>query len=215
MGNVTEQDVMRLADRLLRTTTETAVYRDNEGNEDRHFWQEPPLFGLLRAAARPDMGNRPEGGGGGAGGSQAAVSIEAVDLFVAIDRESADRMWLERERLVARPMATLEQRVLVWVEFLRTKPTGRLQLHEVLAKWVTQIEGLLDPAKVIQLRGACCPECRNTWAMVQEFGERVRKTALVAAVGSEQVLASCRACGAEWPAETINDLADKLNADAS
>ncbi|WP_417220525.1 hypothetical protein [Arthrobacter sp.] len=208
---MTEQDVMRLADRLLRTTTETAIYRDNQGNEDRHFWQEPPLFVLLRNAARPDMGNRSEGGGGGAGGSQAAVSIEAVDLFVAIDRESADLMWLERERLVVRPMATMEQRVLTWVEFMRTKPTGRLEARKVLGKWVTQIEGLLDPAKVLQLRGACCPECRNTWAMVQEFGETIRKPALVAAVGSEQVLASCRACGAEWPAGTIHDLADTLN----
>ncbi|WP_372699405.1 hypothetical protein [Arthrobacter sp. JSM 101049] len=213
---MTEQDVMRLADRLLRTTTETAIYRDNEGTEARHFWQEPPLFVLLRNAARPDMGNRPEsGGGGGAGGSAAAISVEAVDLFVAIDRESAELMWLERERLRVRPMATMEQRVLAWVEFMRTKPTGRLEVRKVLAKWVTQIEGLLDPAKVLQLRGACCPECRNTWAMVHEFGETIRKPALAAAVGSEQVLASCRACGAEWPASSIHDLADTLNAQSA
>ncbi|MGP5219418.1 hypothetical protein [Arthrobacter rhombi] len=210
MGTVTEQDVTRLADRLLRTTTEMAVYRDNLGNEDRHFWQEPPLFGLLREAAHPDRGNKPEGGGS-SGGSPAAISVEAVDLLVAIDRESADLMWLDRERLRAQVMRSMEQRVLVWVEFLRTKPARRLEARKVLSKWITQIEGLLDPAKTIQLRGAVCPECRNRWAMVPEFGEMFRKTALVVAVGSEQVLARCRSCEAEWGAGSINDLADELN----
>lgn len=215
MGTVTEGDVTRLADRLLRTTTEMAVYRDNLDNEERHFWQEPPLFGLLRDALHPDMGKpNNDGGGGAAAGSSAALSVEAVDLFMAIDAESIDLMWLDRERLVAHRLGSLEQRVLAWVELLRTKPARRLEVRKVLSKWITRIEGLLDPAKVIQLRGAVCPECRNRWTMVPEFGEMFRKSALVVAVGSEQVLASCRSCDAEWGAGSINDLADAINAPA-
>jgi hypothetical protein len=212
MGNVTEQDVMRLADRLLRTTTEMAVYRDNQGNEDRHFWQEPPLFGLLREAVHPDMQKPKDGGGGGAAaGSAAALSVEAIDLFMAIDQESIDLMWLEREQLVAHRLESMEQRVIAWVRFLRTKPARRLEVRKVLGKWITQIESLLDPAKTIELRGSVCPNCRNKWAMVPEFGELFRKTALVVAVGSEQVLARCRSCESEWPAASINSLADTLN----
>lgn len=212
MSQVTEADINRLSDRLLRTTPESGMYRDNEGVEVRHYWQEPPLLGLLRQSAHPDMGNRRDGGGGGgkAGGSQAAVSVEAVDLFMEIDKQSADLMWLDRERLRVHPMATMEQRIQAWVELVRTDAGRRPEARKVLAGWVTRIEAFLDPAKVIQLLGEKCPHCKNAWAMVDEFGEMFRRPALRVAVGTTQTMATCLACSAQWEAGSIHDLADAL-----
>lgn len=211
MGEVSESDINRLADRLLRITPEVGMYRDNDGVEARHYWQEPPLLSLLRQAAHPDMGNRRGGGGGGkAGGSPAAVSVEAVDLIMAIDKQSADLMWLDRERLRLHPMSTMEERIRVWVELVRTDAVRRPEVRKILASWVTKVEALLDPAKVIQLLGEKCPHCSNAWAMVDEYGELFRRPALRVAVGTTQTMATCQACGAEWVAGSIHDLADAL-----
>lgn len=213
MNQVTEADINRLADRLLRTTPEVGMYRDNEGVEAQHFWQEPPLLSLLRQAAHPDMGNRRGGGGGGkAGGSPAAVSVEAVDLFMEIDKQSAELMWLDREQLRAYPMLSMEARIQVWVEFIRTKAARRPDAKAVLASWVTRIEAFIDPAKVVQLLGQKCPHCLNVWTMVEEFGELYRRPALRVLVGTNQTMGECLACRAEWVAGSIHDLADALRA---
>ncbi|MCO1338075.1 hypothetical protein BJH93_04075 [Kocuria polaris] len=214
---ISERDIKRLADRLLRETVESGVYRDNDGEEEWHTWREAPLLGMLREAAHPGMG---AGGGGGArtAGSPAAISVEAVSLFMDIEREALDAMWADEElRARARQWNSLvlEDRVRIWVELWRTRPAQRLELHRRLARWVTQVEALLDPAKVISLRGAPCPVCSQTWAMVAEdgTGELVRQPALLVAVGTTQVVACCRVCGERWQGPTINDLADALKPD--
>lgn len=211
MSQITEQDVNRLCDRLIRTTPERGVYRDNLGNEAVHIWKEPPLFDLLREAIHPDM-VVPKGGGGGgaASGSRAALSVEAVDLFMAIDQESWDLRWLNLAPGM-KVTDSMERRVLLWVQFVRTKPEGRLEASRILRRWITRIESLLDPPKTIQMRGTACPACNNVWAMVDDNGELVRKAALHVTVGTEEVLARCLVCSAEWPADRINDLAEVLN----
>ncbi|WP_309080291.1 hypothetical protein [Zhihengliuella sp.] len=209
----TEQDLDRLASRLLRETIEGGMYRDNDGVEAWHTYREQPLLALLRESAYPGMGSA-GGGGSRTAGSPATISVEAVDLFIAIDREALDTMWLDeriRAQLRGRLDAQLEDRVRIWVEQWRPDPAKRQQLWRTLSKWVTQIESLLDPAKVVKLRGSACPACSNTVAMVEECGELVRTPALAVAVGSTGVLATCRACGMQWPAESINDLAAVVN----
>lgn len=207
---ISEQEVNRLCDRLVRMTPERGVYRDNFGQEATHIWREPPLFELLRTAIHPDM-VVPKGGGGGgaASGSRAALSVEAVDLFMAIDQESWDLRWLNHAPGM-KVTDALERRVLLWVQYVRTSPEGRAEAFPILKRWVTKIEALLDPPKVIQMRGGECPACHNTWAMVEDGGELIRKAALHVMVGTEQVLAWCLVCSAEWPAGAINDLAEVL-----
>lgn len=209
---ITEQDVNRMCDRLTRTTPEHGMYRDNLGNEASHFWMEPPLFDLLREAIHPDT-TKPQGGSGGGGGaasgSRAALSVEAVDLFMAIDQESWDLRWLNHAPGM-KVTDALERRVLLWVQYVRASPEGRAEAVKILRRWITKIEALLDPPKVIQMRGSVCPACNNQWAMVDDNGELIRKAALHVMVGTEQVLAWCMVCLVEWPAGAINDLAEVL-----
>ena len=197
---VTEQDVNRLCDRLVRHTPETATYRDEEGREGVHYWSEPPLIGLLREAIHPDVSTS-GGGGGRAAGSPAPLSVEAVNKFMLIEKQATDLYW-ENHRGPAQ-LASLEGRVLWLNEHMRSDPARRLELHRHMRRWVLEIETLLDPAKVIALRGHRCPSCHNEWAMVREGDELFRRSALSVAVSSVQVLGSCAACLAEWPADSL------------
>lgn len=201
-------DLRRLADRL---TVVTPVMMATDAGPV--LVQARPLLEELQAAIRPS-GER-KSGPSGAVGSGAPLDLTALRLMCQVQEETADLYWRVRSTPgvpVRRPGLggyTLLERIRFVAD--HAGPAGvEADAARVFAGWAADIERLLDPPKVVALRGIACPACGEaTTPTFDDAGELVDVAALSVTL-AEVPRARCGECGAVWVGPEVADLADQV-----
>ncbi|MEW1964650.1 hypothetical protein AB0302_04540 [Micrococcus sp. NPDC078436] len=198
-----------------------------------------PLLVELQDALHPS-GEAKGGAGGSASGSGAPLDMTALRLMCQVQDEATHLQWLMRSAGPVNPLAltlaaqefrvapaavagpprpgfgglTLLERIR-WVAVRATALGREAEVLAVVRPWVLSVERLLDPPKVVALRGVECPACgvAKTPVWDADHEELVDTPALVVTMGTTP-RARCGECGAEWVGPEVVDLATQCGAAA-
>jgi hypothetical protein len=130
------------------------------------------------------------------------IRLSAVELLHSVDKA------------VGGPRATCRlDRVRSWGE--RVIATGSLTAVEDACEfanyWSHVAENLLSPPKVLPIRGARCPSCGYATVVGPgDAGEDEIEPALAADLRTGVVSCAVDGCGASWPWDALESLADQL-----
>lgn len=160
--------------------------------------QREPLLVLLQRAIVPSG----EGGGGGRSQDRVPLSTEALQVWQSIDERSragglqvghlvAGRALAERVRDFA------DHAAVAW-RTGQVSESDWAHLSEEPAKWVQQIEDLLDPPRTKELKPRC-PRCGELWVSdPRERETRHHCLLLHFRDGGPEAWAECRRCSQTW-----------------
>lgn len=134
------------------------------------------------------------------------ANVNAIDLWVHIEREASEVYWEFRDPQAKRQQAGLAELIRAWAKQVAADPGLRGDAYQLVVKWVVLIRALLEPALERNLRGLQCGVCgvSSVVELVEvEAGRAERRwvPAMVAVVAEGTVVARCRGCGAEWVGE--------------
>jgi len=155
--------------------------------------QEAPLLRMLELSIGSGMG---KGSVSGVSGANGVLNLGALELWQAIHR-TVDEFWPGRGNLA---MAKLH--LIPRLELWTTQVGGtenEPHLLEMCAYWAQQIRDLLDPPKLVPIRGGQCPRCQEHQVLgTNPDGERVFGPCLLAHLSEEPVRVECLGCGGQW-----------------
>lgn len=188
-----QEELIQVVNTLTRSTPHGMNREREDGTAYTHFLLEDPLLSQLRAAIRPGM----EQGGGASGGRPAPLAVNALDLYLDIERTTHTFYWLHYSP--AGDRQSLEAMIQSWAATASAKEQTTKEALKLIGGWVARIRALFDPGKSIELQGACPAEdCGARYYYQEDDGERIRKRALTAHPAAARPFAVCGACGARW-----------------
>ncbi len=191
-----QDELIQAVNTLTRSTPHGMNREGEDGTAYTHFLLEEPLLSQLRAAIRPGM----EQGGGASGGRPAPLAVNALDLYLDIERTTHTFYWLHYSPGGDRQ--SLEAMIQSWAATASAKEQTTKEALKMIGGWVTRIRALFDPGKTIELQGACPAEgCGARYYCQEDDGEKIRKPALTAHPAASRPFAVCGACGARWEGE--------------
>ncbi|MCC3276389.1 hypothetical protein LJ753_10960 [Arthrobacter sp. zg-Y20] len=191
-----QDELIQAVNTLTRSTPHGMNREREDGTAYIHFLLEEPLLSQLRAAIRPGM----EQGGGASGGRPAPLAVNALDLYLDIERTTHTFYWLHYSPGGDRQ--SLEAMIQSWAATASAKEQTTKEALKMIGGWVTRIRALFDPGKSIELQGACPAEgCGARYYCQEDDGEKIRKPALTAHPAAARPFAVCGACGARWEGE--------------
>lgn len=151
---------------------------------------EDSLLKQLEDSVNNTFDSRSSSGGTGKSGSKAPVALNSVSLLDAIENEARDFIPGRYESLSDRILGLLSmglgnedrRTVTIWLESV-----------------VERIRNLFQPVRLVEVCRPC-PECLAQYAYTESGGQLKRSLALVGWVDpqTEQLMAYCHACGADW-----------------
>jgi hypothetical protein len=210
---IDSRTVSLAVDRLTLTTKQMAR------SDDRLvFYDAAPLLEELTNAVTP---SGEKSGSSSPSVAGLPVSVDALDLLLEIEEGITSAYW-ETRTLEERPapvpstaMAKLRyigDRVAESTEADRLEGPGIIRVPclwilEDAPRWVTRIELMFDPPKVVPIPEQACPICRHDRTSVQtEPGVFVSSPALTMILGPRPA-ARCGECGAVWTKAELLDFA--------
>lgn len=130
------------------------------------------------------------------------LRLSAVELLAHVDRTVGGQRALSRStRVYAWSSRVLASNSLDEV-------TEGVQL---VGWWLAAARNLLEPNRHLPLRGAVCPACGFRDAVGPgDQGEDIREPALTVEIKTGIVSCLIDGCGAQWPADALEDLAAQL-----
>lgn len=142
----------------------------------------------------------------GVQGSRAPLDLQAMTLRSKIDAR-VDRGLNEIGHGFSR--AALFSRALVWLA--EVSPEDYLGLEPMLAEWVAGIRGLVDPPRLVPLRGVHCSDCGFAQVLLPDAtGVEVQAPAVLVTVGPP-LTARCRVCGVDYDERGLHSLGDGVS----
>lgn len=157
---------------------------------------EPGLLILLRDAVATSSGRGSAPGGGGSKAS-APVDAAALTLWDSIER-TVDANWPGRYDRNSSDL--LPYKLQQWVGAVAGTP-NEVHLLEMTTWWRKQIRDLLDPPRIIAVRGAACPDCGARQVYDETLEGTTLSPALVAYASETPMRVVCQACLLEWVGE--------------
>lgn len=203
-----QEELIQAVNALTRSTPHRMDRQKEDGTAYTHFLLQDPLLSQLRAAIRPGM----EQGGGASGGRPAPLAVNALDLYLDIERTTHTFYWLHYSPAGNRQ--SLEAMIQSWAATASARDQTTKEALKLIGGWVEQIEALFNPGKSIELQGPCPADgCGARYYYQENDGERIRKPALTAHPAAACPFAACGACGARWEGEaSLRSLAVLLSA---
>lgn len=157
---------------------------------------EPPLLRLLQVAVRAGT----SGAAGGAGRSKNSAPLDVTALTIWDDiSECVARHWPGRGDPTKQHIHLID-RLTWWTNTVAGGPHEE-HLLEMCTWWIAKIRNLLEPPKLIPLRGVKCLHCKETWLTEESEDGTTKQPVLLAQISEELthgVLVTCRACEGEY-----------------
>ena len=202
-----QEELIQAVNTLTRSTPHGMNREREDGTAYTHFLLEDPLLTQLRSAIRPGM----EQGGGASGGRPAPLAVNALDLYLDIERTTQTFYWLHYSPGGDRQ--SLEAMIQSWAATASAKEQTTKEALKMIGGWITRIRALFDPGKSIELQGACPAKgCGARYYCQEDDGEKIRKPALTAHPAAGRPFAVCGVCGTRWSSEeALADLATQIS----
>lgn len=167
--------------------------RDHFRFEGETAGMEPPLLRLLEVAIKADT----SGASGGSGRSQssAPLDVTAFALWEEI-RSVVDLNWPGHGNLTYQNTLLIDR--LTWWTNTVGGTEHEQHLLEFCIYWRNSIRKLLQPPKIVDLRGVCCSKCKVEWIHVKTEQETTVVPTLRVHMSEDPVRQECLACGEQW-----------------
>ena len=164
--------------------------RDHDRTVDGNTGTEPALLRLLEAAIKADTSGA--GGGPGRNKNSAPLDVTALSLWEEI-AGVVGTYWPGRGDPKHKNQHLIDR--LTWWTNTVAGTEYEIHLAEFGTYWVRQIRDLLDPPKIVELRGTACPNCKESWIRELQELETTFRPSVTINMSEDPVRLECRACG--------------------
>lgn len=183
----------------LLTRDSKHLVADSDGRS--RFVTVSPLLVQLKLAI---ANSTAAGSGMGGGGAQIPLGAAALDLYTDIEETVRDNWWhtYPLHHGHGRGKTALELRAWAASVAMATDPELALTCLHLCKVWVASINGLLQPVRRWEVRGAC-PACKRAKVLKEEDGERIWGHTLSVCITETETWAECLACGEKYVPATL------------
>jgi hypothetical protein len=182
--------------------TRDSKHRVADADGRTRFVTVSPLLVQLKLAI---ANSTAAGSGMGGGGAQIPLGAAALDLYTDIKETVRDNWWqtYSLHKGHGRGKVALELRA--WAASVSVPASDQelaLTCLHLCKVWVASINGLLQPVRRWEVRGAC-PACKRTHVTTEQDGERITGHALSVCITDVETWAECLACGEKFIPENL------------
>lgn len=141
------------------------------------------------------------GSGKGGGGAQIPLGAAALDLYTEITETVRDHWWETHALHHGHGRGKLALELRAWAS-VSTEGEALAVCLRWCTAWVAGINGLLQPVRRWEIRGAC-PACKQARVVTEQDGERITGHALSVCITEADTWAECLACGQKFIPEAL------------
>lgn len=162
----------------------------------------PPLLKQLHDSISSSLA---DAAGGTGTSKRIPINAAALSLYERIsDQAAAEYVALAKQA----PKPTVEGNIRAWMAWSLSSEQLTSRASETTTMWVQEIKTLLNPARTMEIVGAC-PACGHSKVALEVDGETVQASILVAT--GDTVTCQSVECGATWVGAELHWLKDALD----
>lgn len=178
--------------------TRDSKHRMADGDGKLRFVTVSPLLVQLRLAITNSTASGSFGNGGGAG---IPLAAGALDMYDEIRQVVRDQWWATHHLHHGHGRGKLALELRAWAS-VATEPEDLAECLRYCTGWVAGINGLLQPVRRWEVKGAC-PDCKQSRVIVSTEDGTTWGPALSIVLTESDSWAECLHCGQKFVPETL------------
>lgn len=179
--------------------TRDSKHRIADGDGKLQFVTVSPLLVQLRLAI---ANSTAAGSFGNGGGAVIPLAAAALDLYSEIRETVREQWWLTHELHHGHGKGKLVPELRAWASVAAGQEDLLTDCYRYCASWVSGINGLLQPVRRWEVRGAC-PECQVDRVLISQDEGTVWGPALSIVITESETWAECLHCGERYVPEHL------------